>query len=74
MSIQYGKPQHRAILAADGQTRSIRTFELQVVSVSRRCRVHGGARKGPRIIEGLAWSRRARWKHGLYPTGALAEQ
>ena len=74
MSIQYGKPQHRAILAGDGQTRSIRTFELQVVSVSRRCRLHGGARTGPRIIEGLAWSRRARSKHGALFYRALAEQ
>ncbi len=31
-----------------------------------RCRMHGGASTGPRTPEGLANSRRARWKHGLY--------
>jgi len=29
-----------------------------------RCRMHGGASTGPRTPEGLARSRRARWKHG----------
>lgn len=31
-----------------------------------RCRMHGGASTGPRTPEGLANSRKARWKHGLY--------
>ena len=31
-----------------------------------RCRMHGGTSTGPRSPEGLANSRRARWKHGLY--------
>ena len=31
-----------------------------------RCRIHGGASTGPRTREGLARSRRARWKHGFY--------
>jgi hypothetical protein len=39
-----------------------------------RCRMHGGASTGPRTAEGLARSRRARWKHGLYSAEALAEQ
>jgi hypothetical protein len=39
-----------------------------------RCRMHGGASTGPRTPEGLARSRRARWKHGLYSAEALAEQ
>ena len=30
-----------------------------------RCRMHGGLSTGPRTAEGLARSRRARWKHGL---------
>ena len=38
--------------------------------------MHGGASTGPRIAEGLARSRPARWKHGLYcaenPSGAKA--
>jgi hypothetical protein len=38
-----------------------------------RCRMHGGASTGPRTAEGLARSRRARWKHGLYSAEALAE-
>jgi hypothetical protein len=36
-----------------------------------------GARRrstGPRTAEGLARSRRARWKHGLYSAQVLAEQ
>jgi len=39
-----------------------------------RCRMHGGASTGPRTAEGLARSRRARWKHGLYSAEAQAEQ
>src|ERR1022692_1003755 len=39
-----------------------------------RCRMHGGASTGPRTPEGLARSRRANWKHGLYSTEAKAEQ
>jgi hypothetical protein len=39
-----------------------------------RCRMHGGASTGPRTAEGLARSRRARWKHGLYSAEARAEQ
>ena len=36
--------------------------------------MHGGASSGPRTVEGLARSRRARWKHGLYSAESLAEQ
>jgi hypothetical protein len=36
--------------------------------------MHGGASTGPRTAEGLARSRRARWKHGLYSAEAPAEQ
>ena len=39
-----------------------------------RCSMHGGASTGPRTAEGLARSRRARWKHGLYSAQAMAEQ
>jgi hypothetical protein len=39
-----------------------------------RCRMHGGASTGPRTREGLARSRRSRWKHGLYSSEARAEQ
>src|ERR1022692_120736 len=39
-----------------------------------RCRMHGGASTGPRTQEGLARSRRSRWKHGLYSSEARAEQ
>jgi hypothetical protein len=31
-----------------------------------RCRLHGGLSTGPRTIEGLERSRRARWIHGAY--------
>jgi len=37
----------------------------------RRCRLHGGLSTGPRTAEGLARSRRARWKHGRYSREAL---
>lgn len=36
--------------------------------------MHGGASTGPRTAEGLARSRRARWKHGLYSAEVRAEQ
>jgi len=36
--------------------------------------MHGGASTGPRTPEGLARSRRARWKHGRYSAEARAEQ
>jgi len=39
-----------------------------------RCRMHGGASTGPRTPEGLARSRRSRWKHGLYSAEAMARR
>jgi hypothetical protein len=39
-----------------------------------RRHVHGGAITGPRTAQGLARSRRARWKHGLYSAEARAAQ
>ena len=36
--------------------------------------MHCSSSTGPRTVEGLARSQRARWKHGLYSTEALAEQ
>src|SRR5262249_43362855 len=39
-----------------------------------RCRMHGGGSTGPRTPEGLARSRRANWKHGLYSAQAKAER
>jgi hypothetical protein len=39
-----------------------------------RCRMHGGASTGPRTPEGLAKSKRSRWKHGLYSAQAIAER
>src|SRR5215469_3093267 len=39
-----------------------------------RCRMHGGASAGPRTREGLARSRRARWKHGFYSVEAKAQR
>ena len=42
-------------------------------AMAKGCRMHGGASTGPRTAEGLARSRRARWKHGLYSAEARAE-
>ena len=39
-----------------------------------RCRMHGGASTGPRTPQGLACTRRANWKHGLYSTEATTER
>jgi hypothetical protein len=39
-----------------------------------RCRMHGGASTGPRTPAGLARSKRARWKHGLYSAVTVAER
>jgi hypothetical protein len=39
-----------------------------------RCRMHGGASTGPRTPEGLARSKKANWKHGLYSLDAKAER
>ena len=36
-----------------------------------RCRIHGGVSTGPRTAEGLARSKKARWKHGKYSALAL---
>ena len=36
--------------------------------------MHGGVSTGPRTAEGLARSRRARWKHGFYSAEARAQQ
>jgi hypothetical protein len=36
--------------------------------------MHVGVSSGPRTAEGLARSRRARWKQGLYSAEARAEQ
>lgn len=32
----------------------------------KRCRMHGGKSTGPRTLEGLERSRKARWTHGAY--------
>jgi len=37
-----------------------------------RCKFHGGLSTGPRTPEGLARSRRARWKHGFCSREAKA--
>ncbi len=39
----------------------------------KRCRMHGGLATGPRTPEGLAHSRRARWKHGRFSAEARQE-
>jgi hypothetical protein len=36
--------------------------------------MHGDASTGPRAAEGLARSRRSRWKHGFYSAEVLAER
>ncbi len=39
-----------------------------------RCRLHGGKSTGPRTLEGLERSRKARWRHGRYAAEAKAER
>ena len=39
-----------------------------------RCRMHGGTSTGPRTVEGLERSRKARWRHGYYSTQAKADR
>ena len=39
-----------------------------------KCHMNGCASTGPRTAEGLARSRRARWKHGPHSAEALTEQ
>jgi hypothetical protein len=36
--------------------------------------MHGGTSTGPRTLEGLGRSRRARWKHGLFSAATKAER
>lgn len=47
---------------------------LQPAMSNSRCRLHGGRSTGPRTEKGLARSRRARLKHGLYTAEAIAER
>src|SRR5882757_5062796 len=54
------------------QTRQGRACQSPAMA-NRRCRMHGGTSTGPRTAEGLARSRRARWKHGLYSGKTRAE-
>ena len=51
-----------------GQSQTKPDGEMRDVGCTAR------ASTGPRTAEGLARSRRARWKHGLYSAEALAEQ
>jgi hypothetical protein len=39
-----------------------------------RCRMHGGPSTGPRTLEGLDRSRKARWVHGLYSREARQQR
>jgi hypothetical protein len=39
-----------------------------------KCRFHGGLSTGPRTRQGLARSRKARWKHGEYSAQAKEER
>ena len=39
-----------------------------------RCRMHGGKSTGPRTPEGLARSRKANWKHGMYSAEAIEQR
>jgi hypothetical protein len=39
-----------------------------------RCRLHGGKSTGPRTVEGLERSRKARLTHGHYTAAAKAER
>ena len=48
------------------RTRSGRACLAPAIRGKRRCRMHGGRSTGPRTPEGLARSRRARWKHGRF--------
>jgi hypothetical protein len=36
--------------------------------------MHGGKSTGPRSVEGLERSRKARWRHGYYSADAKAER
>jgi hypothetical protein len=46
----------------------------QPAMANHRCRFHGGKSTGPRTPEGLERSRKARWIHGRYSAGVLAER
>jgi hypothetical protein len=50
-----------AVTLTSGASACVR---MPAVHGKRRCRLHGGLSTGPRTPEGLARSRRARWKHG----------
>lgn len=59
--------------AARARSRGGQPCQAPAMHGKRRCRLHGGLSTGPRTPEGLARSRRARWKHGRY-SQAAAEQ
>ena len=56
------------------RTRRGTACQAPAMAKNGRCRMHGGASTGPRTAEGLARSRRARWKHGLYSAQTRAMQ
>ena len=46
----------------------------QAAMKNGRCFCHGGASTGPRTLEGLERSRKARWKHGHYSAVAKSDR
>ena len=69
--ITSSKP-HKALV--EGKIRSGGRCRAPALRGNRRCRMHGGASTGPRTPEGLARSRRSRWKYGRYSSESRAEQ
>jgi hypothetical protein len=69
-----GDPSRARRCGAKTRTRKNQPCLAPAVRGSARCRMHGGLTTGPRTLEGLERSRRARWTHGEYSRAAPTER
>jgi hypothetical protein len=64
-AVEAMNPMHNAPRCG-ARTRQGRPCAAPAIKGKRRCRMHGGLSTGPRTVESLERSRRARWIHVRY--------
>ena len=65
---------YKEIPRCGAKTRAGHPCGRYAMKTNGRCRMHGGLSTGPKTAAGLARSRRANWKHGLYSQRAKTER